>query len=252
MKIFKFGLALILTVATFYALNTKLGSLPPLGKFLSPSQGVWQNEITESKSESVINLSGLSAPVTVKYDEHLIPHVFAQNKKDLYKAQGYITAQHRLWQMEFQTHAAAGRLSEIIGEAALNYDRTERRRGMVYGAEQKLKNWETDPEVIAYVNAYTDGVNQYINSLDQERYPVEYKLLDYAPEQWTSKKTALLLMYMTKMLAGGDSDLEYTNFLKKYGKDRFDLLYPDFFDINDPIIPADTDWSLIMRCKGDS
>ena len=139
--------------------------------------------------------------------------------------------------MEFQTHAAAGRLSEIVGETALNYDRTERRRGMVFGAEQKLKNWETDSEVIAYVDAYADGVNQYINSLSPSEYPVEYKLLDYAPEQWTRKKTALLLMYMTKMLAGGDSDLEYTNFLKKYGKDRFDLLYPDFFDVNDPVIP---------------
>lgn len=243
MKIFKLGLSLVLTLATFYALNTKLGSLPPLGKFLSPSQGVWQNEITESEKASAINLKGLSAPVTVKYDSHLIPHIFAENKADLYKAQGYVTAQHRLWQMEFQTHASAGRLSEIMGEVALNFDRTERRRGMDYGAEQKLKSWENDEEVLAYVDAYADGVNQYINSLKPRDYPVEYKLLDYAPEQWSRKKTALLLMYMTKMLAGGDSDLEYTNFLKKYGKERFDLLYPDFFDVNDPIIPADTDWS---------
>ncbi len=245
MKQLKFGLSLVLAITTFYVLNTKLGSLPPLGKFLSPSQGVWQNEITESASNSEINIKGLSAPVIVKYDEHLIPHIFAENKKDLYKAQGYITAQHRLWQMEFQTHAAAGRLSEIVGEDALNYDRTERRRGMVYGAEQKLKNWEKDQEVIDYVDAYADGVNQYINSLSPGEYPVEYKLLDYAPEQWTRKKTALLLMYMTKMLAGGDSDLEYTNFLKKYGKERFDLLYPDFFDVNDPVIPAETDWSFM-------
>ena len=175
MKQLKFGLSLVLAITTFYVLNTKLGSLPPLGKFLSPSQGVWQNEITESASNSEINIKGLSAPVTVKYDEHLIPHIFAENKKDLYKAQGYITAQHRLWQMEFQTHAAAGRLSEIVGEDALNYDRTERRRGMVYGAEQKLKNWEKDQEVIEYVDAYADGVNQYINSLSQGEYPVEYK-----------------------------------------------------------------------------
>lgn len=245
MKVFKFVLSLILVLVTFYALNTKLGSLPPLGKFLSPNQGVWQNEITESATETDININSLSAPVIIKYDSHLIPHIFADNKMDLYKAQGYITAKHRLWQMEFQTHAAAGRLSEIIGEAALNYDRTERRRGMVYGAEEKLKSWENDKEVLDYVDAYADGVNQYINSLNPKNYPVEYKLLDYAPEKWTRKKTALLLMYMTKMLAGGDSDLEYTNFLKKHGKERFDLLYPDFFDINDPVIPANTDWSLL-------
>lgn len=249
MKIIKFGVSLLLALATFYALNTKIGSLPPLGKFLSPNQGVWQNEITESEKDLAVNLKGLSAQVTVKYDSQLIPHIFAENNEDLYRAQGYVTAQHRLWQMEFQTHAAAGRLSEIIGEAALNYDRTERRRGMVYGAEQKLKSWESDKEALAYVDAYADGVNQYIKSLKAENYPVEYKLLDYAPEQWSRKKTALLLMYMTKMLAGGDSDLEYTNFLKKYGKERFDLLYPDFFDINDPVIPSETDWSTLENAQ---
>lgn len=96
-----------------------------------------------------------------------------------------------------------------------------------------------------YVEAYCDGVNSYINPLKPKDYPVEYKLLDYAPEPWTVKKTALLLMYMTKMLAGRDSDLEYTHALKKFGKERFDLLYPDFYDFNDPIIPKETDWSFI-------
>jgi penicillin amidase len=75
--------------------------------------------------------------------------------------------------------------------------------------------------------------------------PVEYKLLDYKPELWTAKKTALLLMYMTDMLCGKDYDLEFTNALREFGKDRFDLLFPDFFDINDPVIPNDTDWSFI-------
>lgn len=243
MKILKFAITLFLTLTMFYALNHKIGSLPPLGKFLYPAHGVWQNEVTESKENTANNLKGLSAEVTVKYDKYLIPHIFAENEMDLYRTQGYITAQHRLWQMEFQTHAAAGRLSEIIGETALNFDRTERRRGMVFGAEQKLKTWKKDTVTLSYIDAYTDGINQYINSLKPKDYPVEYKLLDYAPENWSNKKTALLLMYMTKMLAGGDSDLEYTNFLKKYGKKRFDLLYPDFFDINDPVIPNGTDWN---------
>ena len=72
----------------------------------------------------------------------MIPHVFAKNDNDLYKAQGYLTAKHRLWQLEFQTHAAAGRLSEILGDVAVNYDRTQRRIGMVYGAEQGVKYME--------------------------------------------------------------------------------------------------------------
>lgn len=243
MKSAKFFFILFLTLAIFYVFNTKLGSIPPVGKFLDPAHGAWQNEWSEDSRMDDIVIPGLSAPVNVHYDENLIPHVFAQNDEDLYRAQGYLTAMHRLWQMEFQTHAAAGRISELIGPDALNYDREQRRRGMGFGAEQSLEAMKESPEIMNYLEAYRDGVNGYIDGLEPGDYPVEYKLLDYAPEHWTLKKTALLLMYMTKMLAGGDSDLEYTNFLKKYGKERFDLLYPDFFDVNDPIIPADTDWS---------
>ncbi|NNL82021.1 MAG: penicillin acylase family protein, partial [Winogradskyella sp.] len=219
-------------------------AIPPLGKFLNPYTGIWQNEKDDSTTGELI-LNGLKNEVSVHYDEHLIPHVFAKNDIDLYRAQGYITAKHRLWQMEFQTYAAAGRLSEIIGKGALNYDREERRRGMGYGAEKAILKMQDDAETLSYLEAYRDGVNDYINSLIPKDYPVEYKLLDYSPKPWTIKKTALLLMYMTKDLASGDDDFEYTNAMQLFGKDRFDLLFPDFFDINDPVIPKDTDWSFI-------
>lgn len=244
MKNIKLLTTLVLTIAVFYGLNTKLGAVPPIGKFLNPANGVWQNE-TNDIIDGTIAINGLNATVSVHYDEQLIPHIFAENETDLYRAQGYITAKHRLWQMEFQTHAAAGRLSEILGEVAINYDREERRRGMVYGAEQALLKMMDDPETSRFLEAYSDGVNNYINSLDESDLPVEYKLLDYKPELWTVKKTALLLMYMTKMLASRNHDLEYTNILRKFGKERFDLLYPDFYEVNDPIIPKETDWSFI-------
>lgn len=244
MKFLKFILSLLLTIGVFYGLNTKFGSVPPIGKFLSPSQGVWQNEKTESTAGD-FQIDELSDNVRVHYDAHLIPHIFAENDMDLYRAQGYITAKHRLWQMEFQTFAAAGRLSEIIGENALDYDRAQRRKGMGFGADNALEKMKEDPEILKFLDAYSEGVNSYINSLQPANYPVEYKLLDYAPEPWTPKKTAFLLMYMTDMLCGRDYDLEFTNALRKFGKDRFDLLYPDFFDVNDPIIPEDADWSYI-------
>ena len=244
MTYFKLILSFALMVALFFALNTKFGSIPPIGKFLNPYTGVWQNETDETITGNVL-IPQLKDKVTVHYDAQLIPHVFAQNELDLYRAQGYLTAKHRLWQMEFQTYAAAGRLSEIIGEGALNYDRQERRRGMVYGAEQALLKMKDDELTTAYVKAYSDGVNSYISELKDKTLPVEYKLLDYKPEAWSPKKTALLLMYMTKMLAGGDEDIEYTNALRLFGKERFDLLFPDFFDITDPVIPKNTDWSYI-------
>ncbi len=245
MKVFKLLLSLVATIGIFYVLNTKLGALPPLGKFLNPGSGIWQNESDETINGEIL-IPGLEAEVTVHYDEQMIPHVFAQNDHDLYKAQGYLTAKHRLWQLEFQTYAAAGRLSEIFGDGALEYDRTERRRGMSYGAEQAIAYMEqNDTATLRFVQDYTDGVNAYIQQLDSEDYPVEYKLLDYEPEAWSPKKTALLLMYMTKMLAGGDDDLEYTNMLRMIGEENFELLFPDFFDIKDPVIPQETDWSFI-------
>ena len=245
MKYLKLLLSFVLVIGIFFVLNTKLGDIPPLGKFLNPQSGIWQNETSESVTGEV-SIPGLKDKVTVHYDEYMIPHVFAQNEHDLYKAQGYLTAKHRLWQLEFQTHAAAGRLSEIFGEGALNYDRTERRRGMGYGADQAISYMEQyDTETLSFVQDYADGVNAYIDQLNPEDYPVEYKLLDYQPEAWSPKKTALLLMYMTKMLAGGDDDLEYTNALRILGKDNFNLLFPDFFDSTDPVIPKETDWSFI-------
>ena len=145
MKYAKLLLSFVLTIGIFFVFNTKIGSLPPLGKFLNPTSGIWQNESNESITGEIA-IPGLQDKVTVHYDELMIPHVFAQNEHDLYKAQGYLTAKHRLWQLEFQTYAAAGRLSEIVGEAALNYDRSERRRGMGYGADQ----------AIAYMQKYVE------------------------------------------------------------------------------------------------
>lgn len=245
MKYVNLLISTTLALGLFYILNTQMGNVPPLGKFLNPVSGIWQNEQDETISGE-IGIPGLTENVTVYYDAQMIPHVFAENEHDLYKAQGYLTAKHRLWQMEFQTYAAAGRLSEILGERALNYDRAERRRGMGYGAEQSIAYMaKNNPATLQYVQDYADGVNAYINQLTPAEYPVEYKLLDYQPEQWSPKKTALLLMYMTKMLAGRDNDLEYTNMLALVGKENFDLLFPDFFDRTDPVIPKETDWSFI-------
>ncbi len=242
MKLFKLLLSLAFCGVLFYIGHFGLGTIPPLGKFMNPYSGFWQNETTESFGEQLA-LDGLSAAVTVHYDAQLIPHVFAENDLDLYRAQGYITAKHRLWQMEFQTYAAAGRLSEIVGADAIEYDRGQRRKGMVFGAENALDEMLKDPVLATRIEAYSAGVNQYISSLEPKDYPVEYKLLNYAPEPWQPLKSALLLMYMTDMLAGGDADLENSNFISLFGKETFELLFPEFLADQDPVIPRERDWS---------
>lgn len=244
MKILKFGIALFLTSGIIYFLNNSwnFGSpIPPLGKFLDPFQGFWQNAATkEIDNESIY--SELTAEVKIIYDSALVPHIYAQNEDDLYFAQGYITAKNRLWQMEFQTSASVGRISEIIGKAAIDFDRTQRRLGMVYAAKNSLAAMEAIPKAKAILDNYTKGINAYINALAYKDFPIEYKLLGYAPEPWTNLKTALLLKYMAKTLNMSEKDLEMTNALKLFGKETIDLLYPDNEGWGDPIVDNANNW----------
>jgi penicillin amidase len=123
-KYISFTIAMVITLALTIALNTKIGVAPAFGKFLNPYTGFWQNaESNKPWKDGEENLKGLKEPVNVYFDERLVPHVFAKNDADLYFMQGYITAKYRLWQMEIQTHDAAGRLSEIAGEKTLEKDK---------------------------------------------------------------------------------------------------------------------------------
>ena len=244
MKLARFFISLVVTVLLVFLMNRgwTIGSIsiPPLGKFLDPYHGFWLNmEPTGYQGKKQLVIPGLKAPVSVEYDSLLIPHIFAKNNDDLYLAQGYITAMHRLWQMEFVTHAAAGRVSEIVAsDAVLNYDRRQRRLGMVYGAEQALKSMNEHPAIIQY----TKGVNLFIESLGYNDLPFEYKLLNYKPEPWTHLKCALLLKNMAQTLNMGDKDIEMTNALKLYGKQMVDLLYPDDEKPGDPIVNNPGAW----------
>ena len=241
MKWFKAIFSLVLTVALVYVLNTKLGDIPPIGKFLSPFRGFWQNaEPREVAATKQLAAAGLQAEVSILLDKNRVPHIFAQNNHDLYFAQGYYTAQDRLWQMEFQTHAAAGRISEIVGEKAIELDRFQRRMGMVYGAKNSLAGMMADPATRDMLEAYSAGINAYIKSLSPATYPLEYKLLDYAPEAWSPLKCSLLLKLMAYDLAGRSDDLRMSNILNQYGAKVTKDLFPDYPFREEPIVPVGT------------
>ncbi len=252
MKLVKLSISTIITLSLIWLLNNsqQMGGtrIPPLGKFLDPFHGFWQNiEPKEQTLSTNLAIEGLTDSVSIYFDSLLIPHIFANTDADLYLAQGYITAIHRLWQMEFQTHAAAGRVSEIIGaganNAVLNYDRGQRRLGMVYAATSGLAGMVGDTASKLAVEKYTDGVNQYIASLSYKNLPFEYKLLDYEPETWTTLKCALLLRTMAQTLNMGDKDIEMTNALTLFGKDAIELLYPDRETVGDPIVDNTGNWN---------
>jgi len=250
MRFVYLSLSLFITVALIWALNTRWSTgsskTPRLGYFLSPQQGFWQNaESVSADFNQEIKSPELKGKVDVYVDGRMVPHVFAENDFDAYFVQGFLHAKFRLWQMEFQTHAAAGRISEVIGKVGLDNDRFFRRLGMVYGAEQAMAATDMDTAMKLSVNAYAAGVNAYIRSLQPEQIPFEYKLLDYEPESWTPLKTYLFLMYMAYDLSGGDAnmDLQMTNAKNYFGWDNFKQLYPNLQDSLDPIIPRGTGYS---------
>lgn len=231
----------VIAAALIVILNSTILTPVAMGSLLNPQQGIWQNaEPYDKDYNGYMEIPGLHDLTTVYFDDRLVPHVFARNEHDALYVQGYLHAKFRLWQMEFQTHAAAGRLSEIVGENFVNFDRNMRRLGMVYGAENALKEIEKDPETLAAANSYTAGVNAYIESLSPRQLPLEYKMLGYQPEKWSNFKSALFLKAMALDLAGFEEDFEMTNALTAFTSADFEKIYPIVMDSLDPIVPKGT------------
>ena len=242
----KFLLSLLSTGALLVTLMIPLGSVTfSFGNFFNPFSGFWQNaEPVNEGANQELDLPGLEGEASVVFDDRRVPHIFAENQKDLAYVQGYVTAQDRLWQMEFQIYAASGRLTELIGAGAenrvLDMDRTARRKGITFAAERAVEEFKKYPEVKDFVEAYIEGVNDYIRQLKPKDYPIEYKILNYQPEEWTAQKSALLMKYMANTLATRAKDIEHTNALILFGQKTFDILYPEYSYAEDPIVPADT------------
>ncbi|MEM6767061.1 MAG: penicillin acylase family protein [Bacteroidota bacterium] len=246
MRWVKFLLSLILTGGLLFVLHSPMGPVTfSVGQFFSPFHGFWQNAPSDDPQLSeTISLPALTSPVKVVMDDRRVPHIFAENDTDLAYVQGYITARDRLWQMEFQIFAASGRLTEILPEAsqeaALGFCKNMRRLGMVFAAERAWQTVKEDKETRLWLESYSEGVNTYIHSLSPSDYPIEYKLLNYTPEEWSPLKSCLLMKYLAYDLASGYNDIEYTNALQKWGKGVFDILYPTRFIEDDPIVPTRT------------
>ncbi len=254
MKIAKFLVALLLTTGAVYMLNKPISlkgdsgkkdtNIPPLGPFFSPFTGFWQNaEPVNGFETQKIEVAEMKGKVKIRIDERLVPHVFAENMEDLCFAQGYIVAKNRLWQMDMISRLSGGRLAEVLGRDLLSNDQLQRRRGMVTGAENAVKAWQKNPESYRLIEAYVAGVNAYINQLKPKDYPLEFKLLNYQPEQWSVLKTALVKKYMDMTLCFGEDDLEATNALQLFGEEMFKKLYPEYNPKQSPVIPSGTKWA---------
>jgi len=242
MRLFKTILTVGALVLIFLLLNDNQGSIPPLGKFLNPFAGFWQNNASLDQIDEVLDVPGLRSAVKVVWDERQVPHIFAENTYDVYFAQGFLTARHRLWQMEFQTQVAAGRVSEIIGAKAVEFDRRQRRRGLLMAAEKTINNMNEDSQTQLILQAYANGVNTWIETLTPATLPLEYKLLNYQPETWTTLKTVLLLKFMAWDLTGRNSEMDLSIIRSALGAQFVKRFYPADTPWTDPVIPAAKPW----------
>lgn len=143
-------------------------------------------------------IAGISAPVSVTRDAHGVPTIDAANLDDLFFAQGYVTAEDRLFQMDLLRRAAAGNLAEIVGEAALQHDRQQRILGIRAAVEKGLT--AATPEDRRQFNDYAQGVNAYINS-HSSRLPLEFRILRYEPRPWSAEDSMLVAYQMVETLS---------------------------------------------------
>jgi penicillin amidase len=147
--------------------------------------------------DGTLAVPGLSARVTVTRDAHGVPTIDAANLEDLFLAQGYVTAQDRLWQMDSMRRYAAGELSEILGDSFLKHDREQRILGLRVAAHKAIEVASLQDR--SHFEAYARGVNAFIES-HRDRLPLEFRILRYAPRPWTPEDSALISLEMVKDL----------------------------------------------------
>ncbi len=146
--------------------------------------------------DGTVQLPGISSPVTVRRDEHGVPHIEAANLEDLFTAQGYVTAQDRLWQMDMTRRYVAGEIAEVLGKGLVAHDRVQRLLEMRPTAERIIAN--TNPRDRRFLDDYSRGVNTFI-STHQDNLPAEFGLLMYKPKPWQPVDCMLILLGMVQM-----------------------------------------------------
>jgi len=146
---------------------------------------------------TAVGLQGLSAPVTVERDAHGVPHITAANEDDLFVAQGYVTAQDRLWQMDSLRRNSTGELAEVLGSSMLRHDKMQRVLLMRPTAERIYAHLA--PADRARLDDYARGVNLFI-AQHQETLPAEFRLLHYRPQPWTGADSVAVGLMMVQML----------------------------------------------------
>jgi penicillin G amidase len=264
MRFIKFLFSAGALAGLLYLLNTGLtikgNTLPPLGAFFNPFSGFWQNAeslagtglVTAALGDqiqkitpptaSISRIAGLKGKVSVSVDDLAIPHIFAENLEDALTVQGYLTAKDRLFQMDISSRKALGRLSELVGARTIEVDRKSIHNGLPLGVERAMAATKRSPESMRMLEAYVRGVNAYVSGLTPAKYPVEYKLMNAAPELWTPERTLAVIEGMAESLVLRCDDVENARNMDVLGAETYNLLFPRYNPDQTPIIKDHDQW----------
>ena len=191
-----------------------------------------------------ISVRGLKAPVHVIRDAHGVPHLTAASNEDLFYAQGYITAQDRLWQMDMTRRAMAGELAEILPAASAPPSLVSRMNGtppswVEYDKQQRILRLHAVAERVsaqlndrdlAFFAAYANGVNAYIEQ-HRGNLPIEFRVLNYSPRPWTPADSVLIGIGMSQLL-NPQYEMEWTR--EKMAKLLSPELMADLYPASSP------------------
>jgi penicillin amidase len=213
----------ILAGLWLFALARPWGPLPAIGPLFDLHAGVWaHHEFTWRDAQ----LPGLKNDVQIAIDASGVPHFFAQSEEDLYRAQGYVMASQRLFQMDLSSRSTSGELSELVGAKGLDMDRFFVRFGMRQSILKTVNEYMAHEQTAMMINAFTDGVNSYISTL--EELPIEYKLLNKRPQHFSASRVIQMAKTLTYSLNGRSSDYVLSHLQQEIGTEKVLDLFPEF------------------------
>jgi penicillin G amidase len=196
-----------------------------------------------AQTQGTLQLPGIEAPVEIVRDRAGVPHIYATNSHDLMFAQGFVHAQDRLWQMDFQRRLVAGRLSEVMGAVTVPVDRWMRIIGMRRVAEKEVSLIGSGPR--ADMEAYAAGINSCIA---EGRLPIEFTLLHYKPEPWTVADSLSWVKMMSWSLSvNWETEILRAQLIARLGPEKAAELEPDYFEHWPTIVPPGADYSKVGR-----
>ncbi len=199
--------------------------------------GYWFITKSLPQINGTLRVAGLVSRVEIVRDPMGVPHIYADNADDLIFAAGYVQAQDRLWQMEFNRRVGSGTLSDILGSATIKQDRFLRTIGLARAAKADLATLsDHDRQVL---QAFANGVNAFVNS-HQDNLPLEFSLLGFKPAPWEPVDTLAWGKVMAMDLGGNyEVELLRAGLVDRVGADKTRDLFPPYPSNGPFIIPPE-------------